>query len=817
MTIYGMKSGLRTVLASTALVSMAMVANSGAAQAQGMAQNGTQQFDIPAQSLSSALMRFSRETRLELFYSADLAQGKTTLGVSGRMAPAEALSRLLAGTGLTFKFSNTTTITLEPAPQAAAGTIQLGPVRVEGGAASGAAADAAQIPTGPVRGYVASRSITAAKTDTPILEIPQSISVITADRMTDQGVQTINDALRYTAGVRTETNGAQLLDNNLYLRGFIQNSLYMYQDGLRGATPGYFGFFAGEPYGYERIEVLKGPGSVLYGQSEPGGLINMVSKRPTADPINEVQLTVGSFDHYQAAADLGGATRDGKLLYRIVGLVRDANTQVDYVKNDRVYIAPSLTWQPTDLTSFTVLASYQRNKGDFYAQVPATAVLLPNSNGHIPFSRFLGEPGWEGETTERYAIGYEFEHRLGDRVKISQNVRYTHLENDRQYLQALGALIDERQLNRRYTVRAISNDGVAADTRLQWDVDTGNLTHKITGGFDYLRGTSNWLEQTGNASRIDIFEPVYSGTVDTSVYTGLSLQDISADQLGLYVQDQIKYDRWVATVGIRQDWSWRKTRNVLTGTSVRQKDDAFTWRAGLTYVSDFGLAPYASYTESFTPIIGTDRLGNAFVPETGQQFEVGLKYQPTGSNSLLTLSMFDLRRQNVQTTDPENTSYSVQTGEVRVRGIEIEGVAEIAKGLNLVAAYTYNDAEVTESIYSAVAGNRPTRVPEHSASLWAKYKVQSGALKGLGIGSGVRYTGSTYGDDANTFKVPAFTLVDLALDYDFGPQWGMLDGLSASINVSNLFDKYYVPVCFTVNGCNYGTERTVLGSLRYRF
>jgi iron complex outermembrane receptor protein len=800
------------LLAATALGTAGFGAP-GTAHAQ-----SAQSYDVPAGPLAVALNRFAEASDIKLFYDSSLTSGLSSPGLKGSFGPAEALSRLLAGSGLTFRQTGPGAFTLERAPHSADGSIQLGPVRVEGdGETAGASARSAQTATGPVHGYVATRSITAAKTDTSILEIPQSISVITADRMRDQGVQTINDALRYTAGVRTESSGAQLLDTNLYLRGFSQSSLNMYQDGLRGVTPGYFGFFAGETYGYERIEVIKGPASVLYGQSEPGGLINMVSKRPTADQVNEVQLAVGSFDQYQAAADVGGAIGSGALRYRLVGLVRDSGTQVDHVKNDRIYIAPSLSWTPTDQTSLTVLGSYQRNKGDFYAQVPAAAVLLPNSNGHIPFSRFLGEPGWEGETTERYAIGYEFDHRFNDWLKIRQNLRYTHLENDRQYLQAVGALVNERLLNRRYTVRAISNDGLAADTSLQIDASTGGIQHKITAGVDYLWGSSNWLEQSGSASQIDIFSPVYGTPVNTTAYTSLSIQDIDADQVGLYLQDQIKYDRLVATVGIRQDWASRKTHNLRTNAVTRQKDDAFTWRAGLTYLFDSGLAPYASYTKSFVPIIGVDRLGNAFVPETGQQYEAGLKFQPVGSNSLLTLSLFDLRRQNVQTTDPLNTSYSVQTGEIRVRGIEAEGVAEIANGLSLIATYTYNDAEVTRSIYTGIAGNSPTRVPVHAASLWAKYKVAAGPLDGLGIGSGVRYTGRTWGDDANTFRVPAFTLVDLAVDYDFGARFRALSRLSASLNVTNLFDKYYVPDCFTLNACNYGTARTVLGKLSYRF
>ena len=668
-----------------------------------------------------------------------------------------------------------------------------------------------------VDGYVAQSASTAMKSDIPIMQTPASISVVTSDQIRDQGAQSLNEALRYTAGVRTEVSGAQAMDNNLYLRGFLQSNSDTFQDGLRSVTPGYFGFFAPEPYGLERVEVLKGPASVLYGQQAPGGLINLVSKRPTAHPINEIEQTFGSFNYLQTAFDLGAASADKTVMYRFVGLARDADTQVDYVKNDRIYLAPSVTWAPTTDTRFTVLASYQRNYGDFYAQVPAAAVLTPNRFGHIPFSRFLGEPNWEGETSERTALGYELEHRFNEAVKFEQNFRYSHMTNHRQYLQANGALINERTLNRRYTLRDISNDGVALDNRVRLDFATGLIEHRAVVGLDYSWGKSNWLEQSGTATPIDIFNPVYGANVNTSAFTSRSLQDITASQLGLYVQDQLKLDKWLLTLGLRQDWASRDTVNLIANSNRAQDDQDLTKRAGLMYVSEIGLSPYASYAESFTPVIGTDRLLNSFAPETGQQYEVGVKYQPVGTNGFVTLSAFDLRRQNVQTVDPVNTNFSVQTGEVRVKGIEVEAVASLQQGLNLTAAYTYNDAEITRTNTAGQVGNTPYRVPTNAASIWLNYEFQTAALAGFGIGGGARYIGETFGDDANTFKVPEFTLVDLAVRYDLGKRFVELKGFTASVNVTNLFDKYYVPACFTVNACNYGSSRTVLGKLAYRW
>ncbi len=774
-------------------------------QAVAATPSAARHYQIPGGPLAQVLNQLAQAGGRNLSYDTEDMAGKQSPGLRGEYRFDAALEQVLAGMGLQAVPMGGGGYRLAPSPRGAGGVSTLSPITVSGA-----------LERNP-DSFVATVAATGLKSDASLLETPQSISVVTAAQMRAQAVQNLNEALRYTAGVRTESNGSQKLDDNLYLRGFQQGSQDTFQDGLRLTTPGYFGFFSPETYGLERVDVLKGPASVLYGQQSPGGLINQVSKRPTADPVQEVQLVAGSYDRLQAAFDLGGVTDDQSFMYRLVGLGRDANTQVDYVKDDRTYIAPSFTWRPNADTQFTLLASYQRNKGDFYAQVPATAVLLDNPNGHIPFSRFLGEPGWEFERSERTAIGYELSHRVNSRVKLEQNLRYSHFNNNRQYLQALGALGNYRTLNRRYSLRNISNDGVVVDNRVNLDFDTGPFSHKALMGFDYLWGKSHWFEQSGSAPSIDIYDPQYGAAINTSAFTSKSLQDISSQQFGLYAQDQVRYEKWLLTAGVRQDWARRKTDNLTTGVNSSQQDNALTWRGGLTYLSDAGVAPYVSYAESFTPLIGTTRDGSPYVPETGRQVEAGVKFQPTGYDSFITLSAYDLRRQNVQTIDPVDTNYSVQTGEVRVRGLELEALASLAAGLDLRAAYSYTDAEITKTNIAGQQGNRPYRVPKNTASLWLDYTFRDAALRGLGVGAGVRYIGSTMGDDANTFKVPSFTLVDAALRYDFGRRFDTLRGLSAAINVSNLFDKYYVPACFTVNACNYGSSRSVIGTLTYRW
>lgn len=800
----------RTVSAVALLLSSVATLTAVSIARPAIAQTTETTYAISPGPLSQALASFGRQSGIQVSYVPSNAAAKQSAGVTGRLSAEAAIARILAGSGLSYRFTNARTIVISSTgsdtTDAAGDSTLLAPIFVTGESAFG-----------PVDGYVATNASSAMKGDIPIMETPQSISVVTADRIEDQAAQSVNEALRYTAGVRSESSGAQMMDNPLYLRGFQQSSLEMYQDGLRSVTPGYFGFFAVEPYGLERVEVLKGPSSVLYGQQAPGGLINVVSKRPTDNPVNEVETIIGSFDHYQGGFDVGGTTEDKNIMYRMVGMVREADTQVDYVENNRRYFAPSVTWAPDEDTKLTLLGSYQRNEGDFYAQVPAAAVLFPNPNGHIPFSRFLGEPDWEYETSERTAVGYEFEHRFNEAVQFEQNFRYTHLSNHRQYLQASGALVDNRTLNRTYNLRDIENDGIAIDSRFRLDFDTGRIEHKAVVGLDYLWGKSRWLEQRGAATSIDIYNPVYGSPVDTSVYTSRALSDIDASQAGLYLQDQLKLNNFILTLGIRQDWAWRDTDNLLAGTTTTQNDHAFSKKAGLTYLFDNGIAPYVGYAESFNPVVGTDSLGNPFVPETAQQWEVGIKYQPEGFDGLFTVSAFDLSRQNVQTYDPSDPRYTLQTGEIRARGLELEGVANLDNGLSLTAAYSYTDAEITETKTASQLGNTPYRVPRHTASLWVNYELQQEAVDGLSVGAGVRYIGETWGSDDNTFKVPGFTLVDLAVRYDFGKKIPEAEGLSASLNISNLFDKYYVAGCFTENACNYGSQRTIFGKLSYQW
>jgi iron complex outermembrane recepter protein len=780
-------------------------------------------FDIAPQPLDRALTTFSAQAHIQVLVAGELTGGLRSPGVSGTYTPEEALQRLLADTGLTYRFTSPNTVTLERATAQREEGQPVAPVT--GGASrppAGAVLPAEPITVqeqragetawGPVKGYVATRSATGTKTDTPLIETPQSISVVTRDQMEAQAAQTVQSALRYSSGVSLYEKNDNRFDIN-FARGF---DLEEFLDGMR-LLSGSFAIPRIDPYFLERIEVFKGPSSVLYGQAPPGGLVNLVSKRPTSEPFREVLLQTGSYNRVQGAFDFSGPIdKDGQFLYRVTGLGRDSETQIDYVEDQRLAIMPALTWRPTPDTTFTLLTSYQNDPvGGFINSWPAQGTVLSNPNGKIPMSLYGGAPNFDKHEREHYYVGYLFEHRFSEVWTVRQNFRYMHINDD--YFQVLTGDFQEdlRTLERSVFTNVEDFDAITLDNQVQSKFATGPLQHTFVFGIDYQRSMQDFKFGIGDAPPLDILRPDYSQPIPTPPL--LFDDERTRNQIGLYAQDQLKLGPWALLLGGRHDWADREIHDRFTDITTKESDNEFTWRAGLLYLFDIGLAPYFSYATSFEPTIGTDFEGNPFEPTTGRQYEVGIKYQPKGINALITLSLFQLTQQNVLTTDPEHEFFNVQTGEVRSRGVELEGKASLTAGLNLTAAYTYLDAEVTES-NDVDLGKRPVQVPKHLASLWGDYTIQGGALAGLGFGAGVRYFGSTYGDAENTFKVPDYTLADAAAHYDLsGLGVDALKGIRLAVNASNLFDKEYVAFCANIGACHYGLRRTVLGTFSYRW
>ncbi|HEV2159400.1 TonB-dependent siderophore receptor [Bradyrhizobium sp.] len=663
-----------------------------------------------------------------------------------------------------------------------------------------------------MRGFVATRSGTATKTDTPLIETPQSVSVITTDQIRNQGAVSIGEALRYTAGVSGDVNGgSDTRFGGLQIRGFDMTMPGLYIDGLRIPSSNYVHFNGLDPYGAERLEVLKGPSSAMYGGSGTGGLLNYVTKLPTAQQFGEVSVSGGSFNRYQGQFDMGGpANKDGTVLWRLTGVVRDGETQVDFTKDNRVFIAPAVTFKPNEDTTITFLANYQRDRAGWGLQfLPASGTLWPNNGRTIPVSFFAGVPSFDAFNTEIATAGYQLSHDFNDALTFRQNLRYAYQHNEEKVF--YGAGYTNEAAGDYARVGSYSNSYInsfAVDNQLQGKFTTGFLRHTVLAGIDYrnsdFRDTA--FSVSTSSPTVNVFNPVYS--YDWAIGGMTDNTGVKQSQVGLYLQDQIKLGRLSFQLGGRQDFVTTKVNADLVNSSASTDASAFTGRAAVMYNFDNGIAPYFSYSESFLPVLAATPSGELLNPETGVQYEVGVKYQPLGWNALFTIAAFDLTRDNVVTYPPPSYAAS-QIGQVKSRGVELEGTMSLADGWNLRAAYAYVDAELSRDPVNL--GKAPTTVPLNRASLWSDYTLQSGQLTGLQFGGGIRYVGATWGDDANTFKVGSSTVLDALLAYS-------RDNWRLSLNVTNLTDLRYVAACYGLaSGCFYAERRKAIGKLTYHW
>ena len=696
-------------------------------------------------------------------------------------------------------------------------------------------AETTELPALTVNAYRTAETIGAStKTDTALVETPQSVSVIERDEMDARGVRSLNEATRYSAGVLPESQGIDNRVDDLYIRGFDAGSFSnnVMLDGLRAPSDSNLSWnrTAFDSWNMERVEVLKGPSSVLYGQIAPGGLVNQVSKTPREDQQQVLRLQMDEHGQREGAFDLGGGNEQGNALWRVVGLWRDGDTQIDHTEHEKWFIAPSTTLRFNDGdTELTLLGLYQKDDGGSTFQfLPYQGTVVPAAEGYIDNETLLGEPDWNQYDRTVWTAGWLARHQLNERWSVSQSARYTHV--DSLYRATVGygvrgtaptnldTLIDERWLRRRAVQGEGDSDAITLDTRLQGDLSFGETDHQLLAGLDYQKTDWTFLRKMAAVDptliQVDVFNPVYTGYDFAAVLADQVSTKETDRQLGLYLQDQIALDRWRLTVGARYDQFEIDTLNRLTNVRSEVDDGSLTWRAGLTYLFDNGLAPYLSYSESFQPATGTDRSGGTFEPITGEQWEIGVKYEPERIDGLITLAAYDLRQKNVLTADPDNLageSYQVQTGEVRVRGIELEGRVTPLPGVSVIGALTRFDSEVTRN-NDGYEGNHMVRVPDWMGSLWVDYSFYGGLLDGLSLGGGARYVDETYGDLGNYLKIPDYTLYDAAVRYDLG-QFGATD-VQLALNASNLTDERYVATCTASTACYYGSGRTLTASVR---
>lgn len=770
---------------------------------------------LPATTLQDALLRFGQASGITIISDPALTAGKRSPEVRLQGDVGDSLRQLLRGSGLrAVPNTNGEGYRLERQPQSDAGGVAtLSAVTVSGSA------------DGNV-GVLALSSSAGAKTDTPLLETAQSISVINRDLMDMIGAKSTAEALRYSAGVNVGGYGVDSRVDEISIRGFrtgsFANNLYL--DGLRppgsssGATASATQF---DGYGLERVEVLRGPSSVLYGQIAPGGLVNVTSKRPTDYARGEIGVSTDNYGLARLNADVSGPLdEEGKWLYRVVGTGYHTETQVDHIDLNRVMIAPSLTWRPSASTSLTLLTNYQQDRGgSTYQFLPSHGTYFATQYGRFGSDRFLGEPAFSAYDRTQYSIGYLFSHQLSDRVKINQGLRYMRVDTDNKSVARQGDLQpDGRTLRRTASISEIRSEGFTVDTNAEVGFRLGETDHTILTGVDYRTQTIRVQQVSGTVGSLDVFNPVYGSPV--KIGSPVPTRRSDSDQIGLYTQDQIRWGQWTATVGLRHDWSHDNALVRATNASTRYADEATTWRAGVVYLFENGLAPYASYATSFEPVNGVGYGGQPFKPTEGKQAEVGIKYQPPGSRSLVTLSAYEIRQQNITTPDPDPTHLcdgslcQVQTGEGRVRGLELEGNLALTDNLTMVASATLMNSKVTQS-NSTDLGNQLPRVPRRSANVWLDYRFDQSILPGVSVGFGVRHVGASYGDSANEYRTGAINLVDAALRYDMGSLNPAFRGMKFSLNANNLADKEYLASCSGSASCYYGARRSITANLNY--
>ncbi len=645
-------------------------------------------------------------------------------------------------------------------------------------------------------GFVPKTTRTATKTETPVAETPQTVNTVTQKQLEERRPQSLTEALGYTPGVRTGGYGFDPRFDSFTIRGVDITYTGVFRDGLRNFnSPS--GLFRMEPYGFESISILKGPASSLYGASASVGIIDAISKRPTETRFGEVEIQGGPFNRRQINFDLGGpANQAGTVLYRITGLLRESNTSLPGVPDDRLFIAPAITFKPNENTKLTILGeymdsktggstAYDNNYGSF--RLRDGTVIFPTVGAK---RTILFNPAYNDFTQKQGRVGYEFEHKFSDTVSFHQNLRVSTLSTDEKFGTTTYAGRVKEDL-----------DAISTDTYLKMLLRTGPISHTVLTGLDVGRASYGSRIGYNFASISDPALPEPTKQRQTLI--------------GAYVQDEMKMGPWRLLLSGRHDWL--SSTYTVPGTAPSKQDEgAFTGRAGLSYVTDFGLTPYVSYGTSFNPNPGTVLNGGVAKPTKGETAEAGVKYAVPGYNAFINASVFWLKQKDgIVYTVVDAVNRQTQL-DFESRGFEIDATTSLGNGVSLQASYAYTDTEITKLSPDTV-GNQINSVPKHAFSVWAGYDIATGPLRGLGLGAGVRYTGANFGDDYNRLIIrnSATAYVDARLTYDFEKLDPKLKGFSAQVNAQNLLDK--VDQVCTAGYCYFNQGRKVLASLRYRW
>ncbi len=781
-----------TALAALSTAALVVAPLQVAAQPTTRAATATATLNIPAQALPQALAEFARQSGLQLVYAPDLVQGKQSASVVGGKDARTALADLLLGTGLQARQLGTTWA-IERAPTThGAGDTVLPVVRVS-------ASQERETATGTVAGYVARSSSTGSKIDTPTREIPQSMSVVTRDSLNARGISSLADALEYVPGFTGLSYGHDDRYDWSSARGIGETYSTNFRDGLKEAGSVY-AVPRLNTYGVERVEYLRGPASLLFGSAIPGGAVNSITKRPTKDTQGELRLRGGDAHRLGFGGDVSGPlNEDGGVLYRLVVQQERFDLPTPGAKKEERYFAPALTFRLSGDTELTLLANVAQDRidGDAYPY----SYYEPLAPEYIR----VEEKGWDRFNRDQASAGYLFDHQFSNGLSFHSRGRYSRIKLDYR-VNFADSFVSDTVVNR--YAQHIKDDAKV------WQTDN----------YVEARWTLNgWVNTTlagVDISRVRGAE--YRGGDITSPYDMAAGQGIGAfvapalapayiatnRQVGVYAQNQTKIDdRFVVVLGGRRDRHHVDVRT--SGTITTERSDAFTGRIGGVWLAPAGWSPYVSYATSFQPQAGVDFNGERFEPTTGRQYEVGVRYEPPGANVLFSAALFDILQQNVLVTDPLNTNFSVQRGQVGSRGLELEVNASLTKGLDLTASYSYTDAKVTKDTDPDLVGRKNGSVPAHKAAAWLSYSVPNDLLRGMKVGVGARYS-SKVPDFDNTRWVPGVTLFDARLGYQLDQHWEL------AVNARNLFDRKFLVNC-SYGSCYPGDRRELVATAAYRW
>jgi iron complex outermembrane receptor protein len=657
--------------------------------------------------------------------------------------------------------------------------------------------------------FVPQGAISANKAAIPLIQTPTSVSVISRDQIDLLGFTDLQQAVRYTAGAFGENYGPDLRYDFVTVRGFTPKQ---YIDGLAAPITTTISSTGVDLYAFDSADILKGPSSVLYGNSPPGGLYNETSRRARSAFGGELQAKLGSNDYKSLAGTVTGAL-SGSVDGRLTALYLDRGAEREGVSAKRYMAAPTATWKISDNTKLTGLAYYQWDEvdGDTNGFLPVLGTLLPNPNGEVAQKINLGEPDYNTYKRRQFGIGYEYQHKFSDSLSFISNAKVSDYYETSRVIYGASLESDNRTVDRYNFPYMEKVESFATDNRLEWNTTSGSVTHKVLGGVDY-RDVKNFAQYGfSGATSIDLYDPVYSAasTITTPGWFPYANQRLK--QTGLYVQDHMGFGKLFVTGAIRYDTV--DTEQLSTG--VKTTDDAFTYRLGANYVMASGFAPYVSYSTSFEPIPGTDTSTlAAFKPSEGKQWEGGVKYDgrtlDNGVKIFATAAIYDIKQTNVVSTTYSPSFASTQIGEVEVKGFETEFVARINEQFSINGSYTYTDSKVLDSLNDYEIGGPMPTTPKDKASLFADYTLKSGSLGGLGFGLGVRYNSKSAGSFGGGIYGEQSTLFDAAIHYDT-PDWRV------ALNGSNITDVKYVARCSGSVGCTYGAGQNWTATLTRKF